>query len=81
LVFSGVLGGGIHVLAINNTRIVSVNDKVDLVFLNDIVQILSVHNVRAARYDFVHKLARTDHGKTFVIVHERSALALSDRII
>mmetsp|Transcript_16230 Transcript_16230/g.31423 ORF Transcript_16230/g.31423 Transcript_16230/m.31423 type:complete len:279 (+) Transcript_16230:1004-1840(+) len=69
----------VHVLAIHNARVVTVNNVVNLVLFNDHVQVFWGHDVGCAGNNLVNPLA-SSHGSTaLLIVHDRcSTLALLD---
>eukprot|EP00968_Pinguiococcus_pyrenoidosus_P016692 scaffold1617_cov252-Pinguiococcus_pyrenoidosus.AAC.13 len=70
----------IHVLAVHNARVVAVHDVVNLVRLDDVLQVLVVHDVGAVRHHLIHEATATHARHPLFITHHRGPLAHCDAL-
>jgi len=68
-------GALVHVLAVHDAGVVAVHHVVDLVLLDDPLQVLLVHDVRAVGDHLVHELAPFHHRHALLVRAHRRPLA------
>ena len=71
----------VHIFSIDDTRIITMDHKINLIRLDDPINIVAIHYIRTIRNYVIHKFAGLHHSKTLLIIHQRSTLALRDRRI
>merc|ERR1719203_665907 len=71
----------INVAAINNTRVITVHDIVDVMLLDYPTQIFFGHDVWNTRHHFVDPFAALDHGVALSFTHEWWTLGIRDRLV
>mmetsp|Transcript_31876 Transcript_31876/g.58959 ORF Transcript_31876/g.58959 Transcript_31876/m.58959 type:complete len:281 (-) Transcript_31876:54-896(-) len=71
----------VHVLPVDDARIVAVHDVVHIVRGEDVIQVLGRHDVRTVGHHLVDEFASLDHGQTFVVLHQGRSLALFDGFV